>query len=59
MTDEPEEVRTIEAGACFIRKAVWSKGAKGREPNDRGYDRRLQRLTRKLKPEELNELLSD
>lgn len=31
---------------------------KGQEPNDRGYDREIEKIIRKLKPEELDVLLN-
>ena len=42
----------------FVRKAG-RKAQKGREPNDRRYDNSLQRSIRRMKPEELDQLLRD
>jgi hypothetical protein len=35
------------------------KAQKGQEPNDRLYDRDIEQIIRKLKPEELHALLND
>ena len=34
------------------------KSQKGAEPNDRGYDRKLERILQSLRPEDLDELLN-
>lgn len=34
------------------------KAAKGRDPNDRGYDRKLEEKIKRLSPEDLSDLLS-
>lgn len=41
---------------AFIRK-YQRKRQKGVEPNDRGYDRELEEKVKRMRPEELDELL--
>jgi len=46
--------------ADFVRSYARKRGVgASRDPNDRSYDRRLQRLTRKMDPAELDALLND
>jgi hypothetical protein len=35
------------------------KRRRGMDPNDRHYDRKIQKKIRKMKPEDFNELLND
>jgi hypothetical protein len=42
---------------AFIQKYK-RRAQKGREPNDRGYDRAIEQYLRKLKPEDLDVLLN-
>ena len=44
--------------AIFVREYA-RKAQRGAEPNDRGYDRKLEQRMKALKPEELSALLND
>jgi hypothetical protein len=41
---------------AFLRQ-YGRKRQKGREPNDRGYDRKLEAKVQRMRPEDLDELL--
>jgi len=49
--------RELEAKvAAFLRK-YGRKGQRRREPNDRRFDRQIQPMIRRMKPEELDRLM--
>ena len=54
------ERRALTAGA--LRRFVdqyGRKAQKGIEPNDRAYDRKVEKTVKRMKPEHLDELLRD
>jgi len=44
--------------AAFVKKYA-RKAYPGHDPNDRTYDREVEKLIRKMKPEDLDRLLRD
>ena len=44
---------------AFIKQYRRRKGGNAWDPNDRTYDRELEKKIKRLKPEELDELLND
>jgi len=54
------EKRALQAGAThrFVRQ-YGRKAQKGKEPNDRKYDRKVELTLKRMKPEQLDELLRD
>ena len=44
--------------AVFVKKYA-RKHYPGHDPNDRSYDREIEKLVRKMKPEELSRLLNE
>ena len=44
---------------AFIRQYRRRKGGNACDPNDRTYDRELEKRIKKMKPEELDELMND
>jgi hypothetical protein len=48
----------IEAGIGTFLRAYARKAQKGKEPNDRHYDRKVEALTKRLAPEDLSALIS-
>jgi type VI protein secretion system component VasF len=44
--------------SVFVREYA-RKAPRHGEPNDRGYDRKLEKLVKRLSPEELSKLLND
>ncbi|WP_322034202.1 hypothetical protein [Paraburkholderia sp. J76] len=55
-----EQKRTRLAGElrCFVQKYARKARAGGLDPNDRKYDHKIERAMRRLRPDELSELLS-
>ena len=43
----------------FVKRYARKKGKNGHDPNDRNYDRKLEEIIKRMKPEELAELLND
>ena len=43
----------------FMKQYTRKKPKNGRDPNDRSYDRELEAKIKRMKPEELSELLND
>lgn len=43
---------------CFVQKYA-RKAHAGHDPNDRRYDKKVEKAMRRLRPEDLSELLSD
>jgi hypothetical protein len=43
----------------FVRQCGRKKPRGSKEPNDRGFDHDLQQIIKRMKPEELDELLND
>ena len=44
---------------AFIKQYGRKRGKNGGDPNDRNYDRKLEEKIKRMKPEELVELLKD
>ena len=55
--DDPRETEAAKI-ARFV-KLYARKARKGLDPNDRGYDREVERQIKAMKPEELDRLLRD
>ena len=52
--------KKIKAGYdAFIKQYGRKRGKNGGDPNDRNYDRKLEEKIKRMKPEELVELLKD
>jgi hypothetical protein len=49
----------LQGRLAVFAKQYARKAQRGVEPNDRRYDDRLEKLMKKLPPEELSKLLSD
>ena len=43
----------------FVKRYARKKPKNGHDPNDRNYDRKLEEIIKRMKPEELAELLND
>ena len=43
----------------FVKRYARKKSKNGQDPNDRNYDRKLEEIIKRMKPEELAELLYD
>ena len=55
-----EERRALKSAAISKFTSIYAKKAqRGIEPNDRHYDRELEREIKRMKPETLDELLRD
>jgi hypothetical protein len=54
------EKRALAAArvGCFVQQ-YGRKAHKGHDPNDRGYDRKVERAVKRMKPGKLDELLWD
>ena len=57
MTASRKKMRLAGELGCFAQKYA-RKAHAGHDPNDRGYDRRVESAMRRLRPEELSALLS-
>ena len=44
---------------AFIKQYGRKRGKNGGDPNDRNYDRKLEEKIKRMKPEELVEILND
>jgi len=44
---------------CFVQKYARKARPGGLDPNDRKYDRKIEKAMRAFRPDELSELLSD
>jgi len=44
---------------AFIKQYARKRAKNGKDPNDRDYDRKLEEKIKRMKPEELVELLKD
>jgi ribosomal protein S18 len=55
-----EEKRALKAAALrrFVQE-YGRKAQKGVEPNDRGYDREIEKAVKRMKPDELDRLLRE
>jgi hypothetical protein len=53
----PKHPRVIGQLGHFVQQYA-RKAQKAAEPNDRGYDRKVEQAMRKLRPEDLSALLS-
>lgn len=49
--------KRFESQVGSFIQAYQRKAQKGKEPNDRSYDIKFEKIIKKLSPEELNELL--
>jgi hypothetical protein len=57
--DASEKLALAKAGVRrFVNRYGW-KAQKGIEPNDRRYDRKVERTVKRMKPEQLDKLLRD
>lgn len=43
----------------FVKRYARKKSKNGQDPNDRKYDRKLEEIIKRMKPEELAELLDE
>ena len=44
---------------AFIKQYARKRAKNGKDPNDRNYDRKLEEKIKRMKPEELVEILND
>ena len=56
MAGRPQKSRLRRNAGAFLQQYT-RKAQRGKEPNDRQYDRELEQKLKQLKPEELNEVL--
>ena len=52
------EKQTIAKRIGAFLQQYRRRSQKGQEPNDRGYDREIERFIRKLKPEDVDEIIN-
>ncbi|WP_322104968.1 hypothetical protein [Paraburkholderia sp. J41] len=57
MSDDRKRARLVGALGLFVQKYARRAHA-GHNPNDRHYDRNVERAMRRLRPDELSDLLS-
>jgi hypothetical protein len=57
--NKPKQQRRerLASDVAVYLKEVGRKAQKGRDPNDRGHDRELERKLRRMRPEELDALM--
>ncbi|BCF96236.1 hypothetical protein PPGU19_008050 [Paraburkholderia sp. PGU19] len=58
MTAETKKTRLVRELACFVQR-YGRKAQKRGDPNDRQYDKKLEKTMRRLPPTDLSDLLSD
>ena len=51
--------KKIESSIGIFLKQYKRKSDKRFDPNDRSYDRKLERIIKKMKPEDLSSLMND
>lgn len=49
--------KMLESKIGIFQRRYSRKAQKGVEPNDRGYDKKFEKIVKRLAPEELSELL--
>lgn len=57
MSVDRKQARLAGELGCFVQKYV-RKARAGHDPNDRGYDRKIEKAMQRLRPEDLSALLS-
>lgn len=57
MTARRKDARLEGELSCFVQKYA-RKAHAGHDPNDRGYDRKVEDAMRRLRPDDLSALLS-
>ena len=57
MTSRNQKLKLTGEVAVFAQ-AYGRRAQKGHEPNDRGYDRKIEQKIKQMKPDELSDLLS-
>ncbi|SAL76110.1 hypothetical protein AWB74_04939 [Caballeronia arvi] len=57
MSAKRKQTRLAGELGCFVQKYA-RKAHAGHDPNDRRYDRKIEKAIRTLRPDELSELLS-
>lgn len=54
---KPKKREKLASDVAIYLKEVGRKAQKGQEPNDRGYDRELERKLRRMRPEDVDALI--
>ena len=57
MSSATKKARVVGELGCFVRRYL-RKAQKQRDPNDRRYDKRVEKAMQRMRPEDLSELLT-